>query len=425
MTSNPISLAFILSALALSLLVAAVLMWPVLRAGRERQHSLLDLNVQVFEERLYELEQDQREGKVDAETFTALKTELQRQLLSLAEQPKTAIVGKTLGRWPALALFFVVPVLAASAYVVLAYKPMLWHWWQVQSQTGPLVDKLLQGEQLKTEELEQQNLADFARVIQQRLQQDPNNVDGWYMLAMAFLQGEVLDQAALAFGQAYRLAPERDDIALSYAQTLVFSQRGQLSPLSRQLLMQVLTKNPQHEGALLLMGMGAYRSGDFAGALVFLPKLREVHIARTGDSTSNAIQEIDQAIALAQKGGEPVVAAGGGIQVTVTLAKELLAQIQPTDTIFIFARALNGPPMPLAVVRQAVSTFPLTVELNDQQSMIPDMKLSKYPSVVVNARITKSGTPQGATGDLEAIAVPLTQNGKLQHVELIINQVKP
>ena len=425
MTSNPISLAFILSALALSLFVAFALMWPILRAGRERQNSLLDLNVQVFEERLHELEQDQSEGKVDAETFIALKTELQRQLLSLAEQPKNAVVGKTIGRWTALALFLVVPVLAAGAYFVLAYKPMLWHWWQVQSQTGPLVDKLLHGEQPKTEELEKQNLADFARVIQQRLQQDPKNVDGWYMLAMAFLQGEVIDQAALAFGQAYRLAPERDDIAISYAQTLVFSQRGQLSPLSRELLMQVLNKNPQHEGALLLMGMGAYRSGDYASALVFLPKLREVHIARTGDKNSDAVKEIDQAIALAQKGGEPIVAAGGGIKVTVTIAKELLAKTQPTDTIFIFARALNGPPMPLAVVRQAVSTFPLTVELNDQQSMMPEMKLSKFPSVVVNARISKSGTPQGASGDLEAVAVPLTQNGKLQQVELIINQVKP
>ena len=173
------------------------------------------------------------------------------------------------------------------------------------------------------------------------------------------------------------------------------------------------------------MGMGAYRSGDFAGALVFLPKLREVHIARTGNSQSNAIKEIDQAIASAKMGGDQVVAAGGGIRVTVTVTKELQAKIQSTDTIFIFARALNGPPMPLAVVRQAVGTLPLTVELNDKQSMIPEMTLSKFPSVVVNARISKSGTPQGASGDLEAVAVPLTQNGKLQQVELIINQIKP
>ena len=409
MTINPISIAFVLSALGLSLFVALVLIWPVLRAGRERQHSLLDLNVQVFEERLLELEQDKSEGKVDAETFNALKTELERQLLSLAAQPKSVEAAKSVGRLTAVGVFLVVPVMAAIAYGVLSYKPELWHWWQVQTQTGPVVDKLFVGMQPTTEELEKQNLADFARVMQLRLQEEPKNPDGWYMLGMAFLQGELVDQAAIAFSHANRLDPQRDDIALSYAQTLVFSQRGQLSTLSRELLMQVLNKNPQHEGALLLMGMGAYRSGDFAGALVFLA----------------AIKEVDQAIALAQQGGEKVVVAGGGIRVTVTVTKELLGKIQPTDTIFIFARALNGPPMPLAVVRQAVGSFPLTVELNDTQSMIPDMKLSKFPSVVVNARISKSGTPQGASGDLEAVAVPLTQDGKLQQVELIINQVKP
>jgi cytochrome c-type biogenesis protein CcmH len=425
MTSNPISIVFVLSALGLSLFVALVLIWPVLRAGRERQHSLLDLNVQVFEERLHELEQDKSEGKVDSETFNALKTELERQLLSLAAQPNKVEAAKPVGRFTAVGLFLIVPVLAATAYGLLAYKPVLWHWWQVQNQTGPIVDKLFVGVQPTSEELEKQNLADFARVMQLRLQDKPNNPDGWYMLGMAFLQGELVDQAAIALGHANRLDPQRDDIALAYAQTLVFSQRGQLSPLSRELLMQVLNKNPQHEGALLLMGMGAYRSGDYASALVFLPKLREVHIARTGDSQSAAIKEVDQAIALAKQGGEKVVAASGGIRVTVTVTKELLSKIQPTDTIFIFARALNGPPMPLAVVRQAVGSFPLTVELNDSQSMIPDMKLSKFPSVVVNARISKSGMPQGASGDLEAVAVPLTQDGKLQQVELIINQVKP
>ena len=105
MTSNPISIAFVLSALGLSLFVALVLIWPVLRAGRERQHSLLDLNVQVFEERLHELEQDKSEGKVDAETFNALKTELERQLLSLAAQPKSVEAAKPVGRLTAVGVF--------------------------------------------------------------------------------------------------------------------------------------------------------------------------------------------------------------------------------------------------------------------------------------------------------------------------------
>ncbi len=424
MISSTLSLAFILSALTLSLAVAIVLIWPVIRAGREQGHSLLALNVQVFKERLLELEQDKQAGKVDEETFTALKTELERQLLSLAASTDANTGHKTVGRGVVIGLFFIVPLFAALAYSALAYQPLLWRWWQAQQDTGPVIDDLLAGKEPSAEVLQKQNLADFARVMQQRLQQHPNNTDGWYMLAMAYLQGELVDQATVALSHANRLAPERDDIALAYAQTLVFSQHGQLNQLSRELLMQVLAKHPEHEGALLLMGMGAYRSGDYAGALVFLPKLRQLHIARTGDAHSNAVQELDKAIAIAKMGGEKVVGATG-IEVTVKIAKELQAKLQATDTLFIFARALNGPPMPLAVVRQPVGGFPLTVVLNDRQSMMPDMVLSKFPSVVVNARVSKKGTPQGESGDLEAIAVPITQNGKLQHVDLMINQIKP
>lgn len=426
MTNSSLSIAFILSALLLSLLVALVLLWPVLRQGRERNHSLLALNVQVFKERLAELEQDQSDGKIDADTFVALKTELERQLLALADTGAPATAGRNLGRTGVLALFVLVPVLAATAYAALAYQPLLWRWWQAQQDTGPVIDQLLAGQQPSDEVLAKQNLADFARVMQQRLQKNPDNVNGWFMLGMAYLQGDLADQALTALAYANRLDPARDDIALAYAQTLVFTQRGQLSPLSRSLLMQVLNHNPTHEGALLLMGMGAYRSGDYAGALVFLPKLREVHLARTqGDTGSDAIKEIDKAIAIARQGGEKATASAAGLEVTITLAKELQARLQPGDTLFVFARALNGSPMPLAVVRQPVSAFPLTVQLNDSQSMMPEMVLSKFPSVVVNARISKKGTPQGDSGDLEAIAVPITQNGKLQHIDLLINQIRP
>ena len=206
---------------------------------------------------------------------------------------------------------------------------------------------------------------------------------------------------------------------------MVFTQQGQLNTQSRELLMQVLNKHPEHEGALLLMGMGAYRSGDYASALVFLPRLKQVHIKRTGESQSAALAEIDKAIAVAQQGGEKLIENETGIEVTVKLAKELQSRLQPNDILFVFARALNGPPMPLAVVRQPVGRFPLVVALTDKQSMMPTMKLSTVESVVVGARISKTGTPQGASGDLEAIAVPVTQNGKLQHIELLINQVKP
>jgi len=425
--TNAISLSFVLSALALALGVAFMFIWPLLKAEKRQNASLLQLNISVFKERLQELEQDYAQAKIDQDTFDALKTELERQLLSLAQehQHNEQQPQHKLSKGVIWALFLSVLVLVGIAYRGLAYQPKLWHWWQVKTQTEPLIDDLFANKQIAPERLAQQNLPDFARVLQKKLQSNPNNIDGWYMLGMAYLQGELADSALTAFANANRLDPARDDIALSYAQTLIFTQQGRLNPKSRELLMQVLNKHPEHEGALLLMGMGAFRSGDYAGALAFLPRLKQVHLARTGESKAKAIEEIDKAIAIAQKGGQDPTAPKTGIQVTVKLSKELQGKLSANDVLFVFAKALNGPPMPLAVVKQPVGRFPIVVELNDQQSMMPELKLSKFASVIVGARISKTGTPQGESGDLEAIAVPMTQQEKHQTVELLINQVRP
>ncbi|RZU37142.1 cytochrome c-type biogenesis protein CcmI [Fluviicoccus keumensis] len=416
-------LIFVLSALALTVAMTLLILLPVLRS-RDAQHSLLELNVQVFRERLAELEEDKTAGRVDQTTFEALKTELQRQLLTLQADAPAAAAESRLGRKGAFAFLLAIPLLAGGAYAVLAFKPEVFTWWKVQLHTGPFVDKLFAGEQPTPEDMQTQSLPDMVRVMQTRLQKHPESTNGWFMLGMSYMQGDLADQALEAFDQAWRLSPERDDVAMAYAQTLLFTRQGKLDDQSRMLLQGVLDRHPQHEGALLLMGMGAYRAGDLKTALTYLPVLKQVHIARTGETNSAAIAEVDKVIALARSGGEKV-ATGGGVQVTVKLADNLKARVPANATLFIFARALNGPPMPLAVVRQPVGSFPVTAVLNDSQAMMPSMKLSAFPSVVVSARISASGNPVGEKGDLEAIAVPLTQNGKMQTVDVLINQERP
>lgn len=423
MSANLPVLIFLSSTLALTALMTLLILWPVMR-NRESEHSLLELNVQVFRERLAELEADQAAGRVDDTTFRALKTELERQLLSLQPEGGAKVRESRLGRKGALGVMLLVPVMALAGYLALAWQPAVWTWWQVQLKTGPLVDKLFAGENPTKEELTSQNLPDMVRVMQARLQKHPEEADGWFMLGMSYLQAQMADQALEAFDHAWKLAPDRDDITLAYAQSLLFTRQGRLDDQSRMLLSGVLERHPQHEGALLLMGMGAYRAGDMATALQYLPVLKQVHMARTGETQSEAITEVDKLIALAKTGGEKA-AVSGGIQVTVKIADNLRAKVPSGATLFIFARALNGPPMPLAVVRQPVGNFPVEALLNDSQAMMPDLSLSKFPSVVVSARISASGNPVGEKGDLEAIAVPLTQNGKLQTIEVLINQERP
>jgi cytochrome c-type biogenesis protein CcmH len=97
-------------------------------------------------------------------------------------------------------------------------------------------------------------------------------------------------------------------------------------------------------------------------------------------------------------------AASAGVSGTVKLAPELAAKASPTDTVFIFARAANGPPMPLAVLRKQVRDLPVTFALDDTMAMMPAMKLSDFPQVVVGARISKSANATPQPGDLQGIS---------------------
>lgn len=116
------------------------------------------------------------------------------------------------------------------------------------------------------------------------------------------------------------------------------------------------------------------------------------------------------------------VQSASSIKVTVALSPALAGKAAPGDTVFIFARAAQGPKMPLAIVRKQVSDLPITVTLDDSMAMVPDMKMSSFPQLVIGARISKSGNAIPKAGDLEGYAAPM-KSGSASPVKVLIASV--
>lgn len=414
----------------LALAAGALIVLPLWRRRPDgAEQDLLVLNRRVFRERLAELERDRADGRTDEATFVELRTELERNMLTL-DAPGARQGSRRFSAPVVSALVLVLlPLLAIGFYSQVLAPRSLPEWWQLREEMGPSVDKILQGQAPSAEDAKGHSMADFVRLLQDRLQGKPDNHEGWFMLGVAYMQLEMVQPASTAFEHAWRLRPEEPRYALLYAQSRIFANEGQLDPVSRQLLESVLAKNPEHESALLMYGLASHRSGDYATAVKYLEKLEALRGARhAGNGGSTVLAQLDGVLADArqrlrqQASGKPVPTAA--LRVKVRVDKVVAGKYSPEDTLYVFAKALQGPPMPLAVVKRPAGTLPLTLDLDDSQSMMPQRPLSSVQEIVVTARISRHGSPDPQPGDLEAVAVPVRQGGQAQSVELVIQSVR-
>lgn len=412
---------------ALALFVAALVAWPLLRPVTAPETSLLALDRDITRERLTELEQDRAAGRLSDEAYDGLRAELARALFDAEEREPGQAVGGGRVRWLAVLLLVCLPLAASLFYQLLLQRPELARWWQLEQDMMPTVTQLVHGRMPK-DDMARFTVGDMVHVLQRYLQGEPDNGDGWFMLGVSYLELRMPEAAAEAFERAYRQTPERLQVRLAYAQALMLSNSGQLTPESRTLIQAVLNEQPNHEGALLMLAAGAFESGELATAQETLTRLRGLRLAQHGPQ-DKALAELDRSLAavterLRQQQAQGTQAAAP-LVVTVRLAPALAAKVQPQDTVFVFARALNGPPMPLAVVRKPASALPMVVSLDDSQAMAPGLRLSAFPDVVVEARVSRTGNARATAGDLTAVALPVKQDGRSHALTLSISEVVP
>lgn len=414
---------FALVAGLLLLLACAAVIVPLWLSRTQKQPQNLQdaINTRVYHERMAELEQEHATGRINNEQWQQLQQDLQRTLLAdIPVKPETAINQASSLRGLATIIGLLVPVLA-SAYFYLSFSGEPASWIQTQAKMHQVIEQALADpSQFPPAALE--NLPDFTRTLQARVMH--NN---WskpvelLVLGQSFIQLGAVQEARETMLRALALEPDKLPIMLTTAQALLLSNQGQLETTSAQILHQVLQREPQHQGALMMLGFGAFNAGNYTIAeqawQVLLTQLDPD--SQSADLLHNSIAEARRLAANPVKPDQhPAV-----ITVTVDVASELQDKFEPGDTLFIYARAANGPPMPLAAVRQAARDFPVQVVLDDSKAMLPDLKLSSFDEVVVGARISKAGDVQAKTGDLQTLSEPLALGTTPLAVKLTVDQI--
>jgi cytochrome c-type biogenesis protein CcmH len=247
-------------------------------------------------------------------------------------------------------------------------------------------------------------------------------------LGITYIQLQHLRGALEALGRAYELNSQSPELRMAYARAMILTRDPNLSQSGARLLRGVLETNPHHQGALMLLGFSAFNGRNYGEAIEIWRRLLAMRDpdgegARLLRNSIARAEELQSEQASAEPPATEPAAQTPSITVTVDLAPELREQFSPRDTLFVFAKAASGPPMPLAAVRQPAEGFPVRVVLDDGQAMMPEMRLSKFQRVTVGARISKGAGVAAEAGDLKAVSASLNLNEGSQAVALTIDRV--
>ncbi len=418
---------FIALGLLITTVLAVVVAMPWLRTKRA-QHSpvdnqLLDINVTVFRERLAELQIDKDSGTIDNDHYQNQKLELERQLLDAQRQIAPMVIPGFKSR---LLLIVWVPVLTLMAYLLIGDRTPVFNFWSAQDRVGQVADDLLTG---RIDQPPAWAISDDGQelitTMQSNVHQHADDPNRWMRLSELFLSLEATDSAIESLSRAYRLSPDNEEIATTYAQISFFANEGQLDASSRRVLQDVLANNPQHEGAQMLMAMGEARSSNYEQAQGWIKRLRANIAAKPGDHT-RALASLDE---LSANVAAQEQQAAAGIEVTVAINANLLPLVKADDILFVAIRDVNGGPpfaakrLPISVIKQGEAS----ISLSDLDAMMPDRTIASARAdkiqLAVVARVSHSGNAIAESGDLSGN--PVVIGSEQNQVNVEINQQVP
>jgi cytochrome c-type biogenesis protein CcmH len=419
---------FVLLALALVLLGLAFVAWPLLRTrslvseDRDRQ------NIAIARERVADLEAELREGILGQDEFEQAKEEVESALLIDMDQRDDGEGAKAAdpGTGTFVALALAVPVVTVLLYLQLGEpkwidrEPMeaapvagAGH----DEQTMPSVDEMIER-------------------LSRRLTENPQDAEGWFMMGRTMMVLQQYDKAVPAMEKTLELTGDQPTVMLALADAIAMNQQGSMAGRPTELVNRALAQEPQNSTALWMSAMALEEEGDYVQALSRVAQLRPL-LSESPDELAE-VAKLEQHIRGKMDGGEAEPAAvatestpaeqtadrAAAIQVRVELAEELATQVRPSDTLFIFARAVQGPRFPVSIARLTAGDLPAETVLDDSGSVMGNIKLSDFENVNLEARISRSGNAMPQSGDIRGMVENVPVDGK-DRIRILLNTPIP
>ena len=376
-----------------TLLAIAVVVWPLLSARPPAQADAGDderRRVAVFRDRKLEIERERAAGRLSDADAAQAQSDLLRQVAE--DLPEAAAAGAAGGqgsclvtRLTALALAVMVALIAVGVYQRVGAPELAGI--DLRDIDRPVdsaaLEKLIAG-------------------IEQRTRDEPNDGEAWAMLAEARKMQQRHADAVGAYERAVRLLPPDARLLSDFAESVALLADGDFSGRPIALLEQALAIDASEPKAIALMGAAQYRLGNLERARDYLKTLHDGLQAGSAEAT-----QIGQVLArieaeIAQRGAPPA-ASGRSAQAvtgTVKLGPGLAGKARAGDTLFVIARQAGGSPIPVAVVREPAARLPARFTIGDAQAMDPSRPLSSAGTLVLEARLSRSGNATREPGDL-------------------------
>jgi cytochrome c-type biogenesis protein CcmH len=377
---------------------------PLLQRGPgDTGHQQRDaVNLEILRDQLRELDADRAAGTIDDASYQSARHDLELRVVNEVRSDVAAPDAAKRKAWSALALGLLVPAVAAALYFKLG------------NTDGLDPTKLTAPQSYSADQINA-----MVQQLAQRMKQQPDDAKGWAMLARSYVGLGRYAEAADAYAHLVKLSPENADLLADYADAMGMANNRSLQGEPEKIIDHALAIDPKSVKALALSGGASFERHDYHAAVTQWRKILAL-VPPNSDIARSVAGSIDQALTLSgmpadarspgasvagpvqgptSAAGAQTASAGATVAGTVELDPAARSLVKDDDTVFIFAKAVGGPPMPLAVLRKQVKDLPAKFVLDDSMSMMPGAKLSGFPDVIVGAKISRSGSATPGEGD--------------------------